>query len=231
MDLDIFTYSDESGVFDYIHNQYFVFGGLITLGKDEKDKIEKLYKNAEKAIAPNYPAGMELKASNISASHRAKLFRALNSVNKFAVVIEQPKIRRREIFSNKKTKQRYLDYAYKIGVKHALQQMMSLGLFTAGDVRNMFFYVDEHTTATAGIYELRECLLQEFKEGTFNFNYHTFYKPIFPTMQGLSLKYCNSSKATLVRAADIIANRVYHEVVSGNDPAIRDNLFIKYLPY
>lgn len=230
MDINIFTYSDESGVFDYVHNRYFVFGGLIILGKESKDECIRKYRNAEKAISSKYSEGQELKASSISHGDKAKLFRSLNSVCKFGVIIDQSKIRRKEIFSNKKTKQRYLDYAYKIGVKNALQKMMSLGMFSSEDVCNMYFYVDEHTTATAGIYELRECLLQEFKEGTFNFDYQIFYKPIFPAMKGLSLEYCNSSKTTLVRAADIIANRIYHEVTAGNDPEIRDNLFIKYLP-
>ena len=230
MDLNIFVYSDESGVFDYVHNDYFVFGGLVLMGKDSKDALIRKYKRAEKSIASSYPEGMELKASAISNAHKAKLFRSLNAAYKFGVVIHQKKIRRVEIFSNKKTKQRYLDYAYKIGVKNALLEMMRQGLFAPEDVSNMYFYVDEHTTATAGIYELRECLLQEFKEGTFNMTYDKFFKPIFPGMKGLDLKYCNSSKNTLVRASDIIANRIYHEVVSGNNPAIRDNLFIKVLP-
>lgn len=230
MDIDIYVYSDESGVFDYIHNEYFVFGGLIVLGKKEKDKLIRKYKAAEKAIAPSYTEGIELKASRISNDHRAKLFRALNQSYKFGVVIEQKKIRRKEIFSNKKSKQRYLDYAYKIGVKNALKQMMQQGLFLPEDIQMVRVYVDEHTTATDGIYELREALLQEFKEGTFNYDYHVFYKPILPTMDGLELVYCNSSTNPLVRASDIIANRIYHEVISKNDPRIRDNLFITFLP-
>ena len=31
--MNIYIYSDESGVFDKEHNDYFVFGGLILLGK------------------------------------------------------------------------------------------------------------------------------------------------------------------------------------------------------
>ena len=107
---------------------------------------------------------------------------------------------------------------------------MNEGLFDAADVHDMHFYVDEHTTATDGFYELREALLQEFKEGTFNYDYNKYFEPIFPSMHGLDLHYCNSSKNPLVRAADIVANRIYHEVVSGNDPEIRDNLYIKQLP-
>lgn len=229
MDINIFIYSDESGVFDPVHNEYYVFGGLITLGKKEKDNLIRRYKAAEKEIAPYYRDGIELKASLISHKHKGKLFRSLNSANKFGVVIKQMDVHK-EIFSNKKSKQRYLDYAYKIGIKNALQEMMNKGLFKASEVNNIYFFVDEHTTATDGLYELREALLQEFKEGTFNYNYDVFFKPIFPSMGCLELKYCNSSKNTLVRAADIIANRIYHEVTVGNDPKIRDNLYLKYLP-
>ena len=230
MDIDIFVYSDESGVFDYLHNEYFVFGGLITLGKEEKDGLIRLYKKAESSIATKYEEGMELKASAITTSQRAKLFRSLNKANKFGVVIKQSLIHK-EIFNNKKSKQRYLDFAYKVGVKNALQQMINKGLFSASDVNNMHFYVDEHTTATDGLYELREALLQEFKEGTFNYDYNTYFEPIFPALNGLDLHHCNSSTNPLVRASDIIANRIYHEVLIGNNPNIRSNLYIKYLPY
>lgn len=230
MDIDIFVYSDESGVFDYKHNEWFVFGGIITLSKEEKDGLIRLYKKAEESIAPKYGNGVELKASVITTKERTKLFRSMNRANKFGVVIKQSALNRKEIFNNKKTKQRYLDYAYKIGVKTALQQMMDNGLFAASDVNNIHVFVDEHTTATDGLYELREALLQEFKEGTFNYDYNKYFEPIFPTMKGLDLHYCNSLKNTLIRASDIIANRIYHEVVSGKDPEIRDNLFITYLP-
>ena len=108
--------------------------------------------------------------------------------------------------------------------------MMNRGIINASEVRNIFFFVDEHTTATDGRYELQEGLLQELKEGTINFAYNTFFKPILPSMNMLTVSFCNSKKNTLVRAADIIANRIYHEVVSGNDPHIRSNLYIKHLP-
>lgn len=71
MDIDIFVYSDESGVFDYLHNEFFVFGGIITLGKEEKDGLIRLYKKAESSIATKYKEGMELKASAITTSHKS----------------------------------------------------------------------------------------------------------------------------------------------------------------
>ena len=36
--MNIYVYSDESGVFDKEHNDYFVFGGLILLGTEDKEK-------------------------------------------------------------------------------------------------------------------------------------------------------------------------------------------------
>ena len=35
--MNIYVYSDESGVFDKVHNDTFIFGGLIILGNDSKD--------------------------------------------------------------------------------------------------------------------------------------------------------------------------------------------------
>ena len=227
--MNIYVYSDESGVFDYLHNEYYVFGGVILLGKDEKDACERKYRKAETSIARRYSKGIELKASAIKNADRGKLFRSVNQYNKFGVIIKQDRVHK-EIFAHKKSKQRYLDYAYKLGVKNALTSMMARQLFTSTDVNNIYVFVDEHTTATDGRYELREGLLQEFKEGTFNMSFQKFYEPIFPGMGTLDLQYCNSAKKALIRSADIVANRIYHEVISNKTPFVRDNMFIKYLP-
>lgn len=72
------------------------------------------------------------------------------------------------------------------------------------------FFVDEHTTATDGKYELREALEQEFRFGTYNWNYSVFFPPLFPNVKTVDVCFCNSSKVTLVRAADIIANKIYY---------------------
>lgn len=99
--MNIFIYSDESGVFDKIHNEYFVFGGLILLGKDSKEEWERLYRNAEIAITPKYQQNQELKASVVSNKDKGKLFRSLNKCYKFSVVINESKVHE-EIFKNKK---------------------------------------------------------------------------------------------------------------------------------
>ena len=46
--MDLFIYSDESGVFDKVHNEIYVYGGLIFCGKDQKDIYARKYIAAER---------------------------------------------------------------------------------------------------------------------------------------------------------------------------------------
>lgn len=233
--MNIFVYSDESGVLDKAHNRVFVFGGLVFLSKEDKDVACRKYIHAEKAIraAGGHEQTKEIKAATISPTEKRKLFRSLNGFYKFGVVVDQPRVRD-SIMANKKSKQRYLDYVFKIGVKRLLQQLIADGIINPDNVENMYFYVDEHTTATNGIYELRETLEEEFKYGIHNLNFSTFYPPLFPKMQSVQLKYCSSEAVTLIRAADIIANRLYYEVLQGNnfEPFSADDnkLLVTHLP-
>ena len=230
--MDIFVYSDESGVFDVAHNDIFVLGGLILLGKDSKDACSRKYAHAEKVLRNNKNADpdFELKATRLENSEKSELFRSLNKVYKFGVVIKQKNLHSK-IFEHKKTKQRYLDYAFKIALKRALKSLIESDVLDVNNVEAIHIYVDEHTTATDGRYELRESIEQEFKFGVFNFNYGTYYPPIFPGVKSIDLKYCDSASVRLVRAADIVANRLYHLAVSDKIcNQNRDYFFISVLP-
>lgn len=209
--MNLYIYSDESGVFDKAHNDFFVFGGLILLGNNDKEKWARQYSKAEKTIRINKGVNKqyELKATQITNKEKLSLFRALNNCQKFGVVISQKKVLDR-IFYSKKDKQRYLDYAYKIAIKRAFEKLITDGIIAKDNVERIYFYVDEHTTATNGKYELKESLEQEFKLGTYNYMYSKFYPPIFRGLEDVQLKYCNSSSKLLIRASDIVANRIYY---------------------
>lgn len=229
--MDVFVFSDESGVFDYIHNDIFVFAGLIFFSKDEKDRYTRLYSKAENDIrtSQKIPSHVEIKATSLSNKSKGKLFRSLNNAYKFGVVIKQKYIRS-EIYSNKKSKQRYLDYAYKIAIKRFFQYAIEHELIKPNDVENIRFYVDEHSTATNGRYELKEALEQEFKYGTFNYTWNIFYPPIFPNIKSTEVTFCDSSSKILVRASDIVANKLYHKAITENFVSSSDKFFITYLP-
>lgn len=230
--MNIFIYSDESGVFDRIHNDIFVFAGLILLSSESKEEWSRRYSAAEKRIRKkgNYDKNLELKASFVDNCEKLELFKALNGCYKFAVVIKQDMVLK-NIFRSKKDKQRYLDYAYKIGVKRALEELIENNIVNPGDVKNLHFFVDEHTTATNGRYELKESLEQEFKNGTYNYNWDKFFPPIFSSLDTVSLEYCNSSKKFLVRAADVVANRIFY---LARNRLLKDitssKMIISYLP-
>lgn len=208
--MNIYVYSDESGVFDSKNNDYFVFGGIIFLSKESHEIWKRKYLSAERTIRKSEELSkeVEVKATNVSNKSKGKLYRSLNHTEKFGIVIREKEIQQ-NIFNDKKTKQRYLDFAFKIGVKRKFENLIQKGLINPKNVDNIYFYVDEHTTATDGRYELREGLEQEFKRGTYNWNWNKFFPPLFPTVKSIDVKYCNSKKKTLIRSADIIANKLY----------------------
>lgn len=231
--MNLYIYSDESGVFDKVHNDYFVFGGVICLGTDEKDKWSRIYSHSEKILrdSRHINADTELKAAHLSNKDKGKLFRSLNNCYKFGVVVIQKNVLDR-IYKSKKDKQRFLDYVYKIAVKRAFQNLIQCHIIDPDSVERLYFYVDEHTTATNGCYELREGLEQEFKNGTYNQTYDKFYCPIFDKLKDVQLEYCDSRSKLLVRAADIVANRIYYHAVQDDFEKLRhlSNLHVVYLP-
>lgn len=231
--MNIYIYSDESGVFDKKHNDVFVFGGIIILGTDKKEVWSRKYSNVEKILRKNkgVDKNYELKATQITNKEKGKIFRSLNQCYKFGVVIDQLKVLDR-IYESKKDKQRYLDYAYKIAVKRAFENLVSDNVIIPEEVERLYFYVDEHTTATNGRYELREGLEQEFKYGTYNQQYSKHFPPIFPDLKDVQLSFCNSKSTMLVRAADIIANKIYYLARKEDREEIKNisNLNVEYLP-
>lgn len=231
--VNIFVYSDESGVFDRVHNDLFVFAGLIILSSESKEDWSRRYSAAEKRIRATgkYGRDQELKASLVTNSEKLKLYKTLNGCYKFAVIIRQQKLLK-TIFDSKKDKQRYLDYAYKIGIKRALEQLISLNVVNPDEVENMHFFVDEHSTATNGCYELKEALEREFKNGTYNYTWDKFFPPIFTSINTVNLEYCNSAKKILIRAADVVANRVFYLAKNGMlDTLSGSKVLLSQLPY
>lgn len=224
--MNIFVYSDESGVFDKVHNDIFVFGGVVLLSKDDKNNWCNKYIHAEESIRLKEHGTIkgELKATAISNKAKGKLYRSLNNIEKFGIVIHQKELLD-NVFIGKKVKQRYLDWAYKIALKRKLEDMIERGLIRPEEVEKIFVYVDEHTTATSGIYDLKESLFQEFKYGGFNYTWNRHYPPLFGNLNDLQVRYCDSSVNTLVRASDIIANKLYHCAIRSEEYTLKSENF------
>ena len=152
---------------------------------------------------------------------------ATSNIIKFGIIINQKEIHKK-IFADKKDKQRYLDYAYKIGIKDCFKKLIAERKIKKDEVENIYVFVDEHTTATNGKYDFKEGLLQEFKRGTFNSNYEIYFEPIFKNLKNLEVKHCKSEKIPMIRLADITANYLYGGIL--NDKPIQKTIYIKMLP-
>lgn len=187
------------------------------LSRADRDNFSRKYLSAERAIRTkeNANAKDEIKATTISNKSKVKLFRSMNQIEKFGIVIRQFYLRD-ELYADKKTKQRYLDWAYKMAVKHKFEVLIEDGRIIPDQVERLHFYVDEHSTATNGKYELRESLLQEFKVGSFDPTWINYHLPLFSRLQDVDVQFCDSKSTTLVRAADIVANKIYHMAVTGD---------------
>ena len=229
--MDIFVYSDESGVFDCYHSQYFVFGGVAFLDRETMESAARRYLTVEREIRKEnlISSEDELKASNLERKNQRRLFRTTNREFRFGVVVEIPKLKIRwQIADDKKSRQRYMDFAYKIAIKRFFASLIQDGAINPAEVNTIHFFTDQHTTATNGRYELNESLEQELIRGSFNFEKQIFHPPLFPTAKSTTLKYCDSKKVVLIRAADIIANRIYHLAHTGNLRYEEDPHFFVY---
>lgn len=231
--MNVFIYGDESGVFDKDHNDVFVYGGLIFLGRDQREIQYRKFIAAERKLAPYYgfeSKDFELKACRIKNKHKAGLFRSTNGCIRYAIVINQQAVND-NIFSNKKSKKRYLDYVYKVGLKKAFGKLIQSGKIDKNDIDNIYIRFDEHTTATDGRYELKEAIEAEFKYGTINYKYNMFHKPIFPDMKGqVELTFKDSKNDALIRASDIIANQAWHCAINNEYQQLAGKLLLFLFP-
>ena len=62
--MNVFVYSDESGVFDKFHNDFFVFGGLMFLSKDDRDVWSRKYIAAEKSVRSSEKMRTDIESHN-----------------------------------------------------------------------------------------------------------------------------------------------------------------------
>lgn len=215
--MKLYVFADESSVFDHAHNDLFVYGGIIVLGKHNYDAIVNRHQSLERRLRredPSLKNKPEIKAAYLNLKQRKRLFnlQAPQCV-RFGVVIDQQKVYE-QIYQTKQDKQRFLDYALKRGIKHAIESANMSGLISKEDINGISIVVDEHSTATSGKYTFEETVDEEFRRGTYSPNYDTFFPPLFSlNFPRIPVAYCDSKKVVGVRIADITANWIYKAYV------------------
>ncbi len=211
--MKLYVFADESGVFDRVHADLFVYGGVIILGKTNYDYIVNKHLSLERrlrredASLKNAP---EIKAAYLNLKQRKRLFnlQAPQCV-RFGVVIDQQRVYK-QIYQTKQDKQSFLDYALKRGIKQAIESANTSGLIRKEEINCISIVVDEHSTATSGKYTFEETVDEEFRRGTYSPNYDKFFPPLFSLdFPRIPVAYCDSKKVVGVRIADITANWIY----------------------
>lgn len=141
--MNIYVYTDESGVFDKDHETTYVYGGIIYLNSEDKESSGRKYIAAETSLRTSFPRYRrgELKANRLDNKHKAGLFRSLNDEIKFSIVISIDRVHDR-IFNEKRSKQRYLDYVYKVGLKRVFQRLIFDGKINVTEVDSISIYTD-----------------------------------------------------------------------------------------
>ena len=143
------------------------------------------------------------KAFKLEEHDRTMLYMVFRDALKFAVVININKLDSKEIFRTAKTKRMYLDFAFSFGIKSVIERLVARGSIFGEEETVLHFLADEHPTATGDQQTLVARLTRVLKEDS-----SKFLHPLLPNLKDIKIKLCNSETTTLVRGADIIANRV-----------------------
>lgn len=211
--MKLYVYADESGTFDQAHNDLFVYGGLIAPGREAKEGLERRYRALEdsiRATSPTLGEGDEAKASSLAMPERKRLYRLVEGspCRQFGVVVDQRRLRP-SVFADKRSRQRYLDWALKMAVKWAVLSLVADGTVEKSAVSKIDVFVDEHSSSTAGKYNLSASINEELRYGMYD-SRGFFHEPLFsPSLPEVRVRYLDSSSVTLIRAADVTANWIY----------------------
>lgn len=193
-----------------------VYGGIVFLSKQEKDKFITQYKSIVSDIKCHYcKEGKsvclhrcpELKSNNLLPSHNRRLFNYMKHYFVISCVIENQKVYG-PIIQDKASKGRFLDYALRRLIKDTVKKLVEEKKIDPYLPVSLVINIDEQTTKSNGYYDLKEGIREELLHGISNYDYGTFHPPILFHTLTISLKYQKSDKSYVIQAADLIAGRV-----------------------
>ena len=203
-----------------------VFGGIVFLNKNEKDKFITQYKSIINDIKCKYcnfnidncnkSECPELKHSNLKNSDIRRMINYIKKYIVIACVINNGKIYN-HIINNKAAKGRYNDYALRRTIKGIITNLIKDNRINPKNPLKIILNIDEQSTKTNGYYNLKDGLIEELKYGIINFNYGKKHKAIISGTLEIKLTYQKSDKSYVVQAADLVAGTVRRKVIQFYD--------------
>lgn len=199
-----------------------VYGGLVFLSKEEKDKFITQYKSIVNDTKCHYCKQNknnkcnkdcpELKSYNLKPSHKRRMMNYIKKYYTIGCIIENQKIFD-YIMKEKASKGRYLDYALRRLIKSTINNLIKNEKIDPKLPVKLIINIDEQSTKSNGYYDLKEGIKEELSYGIYNFNYNTQHKPILFNSLDIKLTYQHSDKSYVVQAADLIAGTIRHKFI------------------
>lgn len=208
-------YVDDSGnLHRNERSKHFVYGGYLFTDKKQIDKKYGEYKKLATEICDSLEIE-EAKAFYLEPKHKRSLMNVMKDVESFSSVSCVNKVYD-SILDNKRSRCRFKDYVLKRVIKQKLVTMISNGKIDPNLPTHLIIYIDEQPTATNGFYALRESIHEEFTNGFHSFDYDKRHPNVFNSTLNVEVHYKSSHSNYLIQASDILANRVWSGIITGN---------------
>ena len=229
---------DDSGKVS-IKEKIAVYGGILFLSKNERDKFITQYRSIINDMKCRYcPLNKnicnnkncpELKHSNLKSSDLRRLRNYIKKYFSFAVIISNKKIYA-PIISNKASKGRYLDYTLRRLIKGLIIELIENKKINPNKPLRIILNMDEQTTKSNGYYNLKEGLYEELKYGIINYNYATKHQPIIFNDLDIHLTFQKSDRSFAVQAADLVAGSTRRNALNNLEKRINFLNYKIFLP-
>lgn len=203
-----------------------VYGGIIFLSKQEKDKFITQYKSIIKDIKCSYCINKdncnnkcpEIKNTNILASDKRRIMNYIKKYYVAGLIIKNDDVYD-HIKENKAAKGRFIDYAIRRLIKEIINSLIETKEINSNLAIKIIINIDEQSTKSNGYYNLKDGLIEELKYGIINYNYSKKLLPIIHNALEIRLSYQDSGKSYVVQAADLLAGTIRRKYLD----EIKDN--------
>ncbi len=195
-----------------------VYGGLIFLSKQEKDKFITQYRSIINEIKCKYCHKIcdnkcpEIKNTNIKNKDKRRIMNYLKKYYIISLVIKNTDVYE-HILNNKAAKGRFIDYSLRRMIKEIINVQINKEYIDSHNNLKVIINIDEQSTKSNGYYNLQDGLMEELKYGIYNYNYAAIFNPIIFGNLSLSIKYQNSRNSYVIQAADLLAGTIRRKVL------------------
>ena len=227
---EVYINLDDSGKLTTNEN-YLVYGGIVFLSKESKDKFINQYRSIINDIKCKYcfknkicdNICPEIKNTNIKQSDKRRVLNYIKKYYTICLIVDNKKIYK-SIKDSKASRGRFIDYAIRRLIKNTINSLIKSKLINPKKQIKLIINIDQQSTKSNGYYSLKDGLEEELKYGIINYNYAKIVKPIIKGDLIISIKYQNSKKCYVVQASDLIAGTIRQYLI--ND--IKDKKLINY---